>query len=1187
MANTLFEIPTRNNSRNTDSAVVKQSKAKAKVAPVTIKGGGGIVGRINEIKAMVEKNLGQYKDDYIIIQDKDILHDYITECVNNKYLSIDTETDGLDPLLNNLAGICIYTYGQKGAYIPINHISYITNDRVPNQLPIDFVVSEFNRLIEKKVDIDMFNATFDIRFLRANGLKDVYCTWDGYLGARVLNENEPANLKQLHNKYCLDGKGDAFRFDDLFKGIPFTMIPIQVGYLYAAHDPVITTELCDFQRKHLRADAEREDMRNLYYVFHDIEMPCVLAVADMEDAGVELDFAYNDKLKEKYHKLLDDKNDAFIESYQPYIDKIQPYVGDKLENPINIASPQQLAVLLYDIMGCELFYDKKKKSNTRSTAEEALKKLDNDVAKAILEYRQFSTIVSTFIDKLPECVNPNDSRIHCSFNQYGADCIVGNSLLLTDKGYVPIKSIFDGTEVDGEFVEDATTVINRDLDYEKASHRIVYHNTDTIKVSLRGGYSVEGTPNHPIIVSDLSLQDMIHNRSKRQIRRLEETQHFKTLDSLCVGDTVAIPYGYNIFPTEYQKLDCRLQALHHHKSNAIMPDICNEEFAELLGMYHADGVYKYTSKDRFSVTICNTDADVQNRVVYLVKSLFNVDTHMRTDRRNGKSTISFGGIAISDIRKYLCQGARNKRVPDIIMKSPKSVICAYIKGMTLDSTFDRERQRLFISCVDDLSFKFLQDSLSNMGILTQYRKGKYLASNDHMGNAVSDMNVRRLGIMGEMYGKFLHEVGVVQSSKALYLDSYKKPHYLTYNNVYYAYVTDIEQSTNDVFDLHIPNSHSFIANSMINHNTGRFSSSNPNMQNIPSKNHDIRKMFKATDGYVIMSADYSQQEIKGMAQMCGDQGMIEAFRQGKDFYAEIASVAFNQSYEECLEHFPKGSYIKQVGDKWYYGTENDYDKIADGEKDTYADGKSRRAQAKSILLGINYGRGAVSIAEQIGCTPQEAEKIKEDVFKGFPAIAEFERQSYAMVEELGYITTLWGRKRRLPSMLLPDYDFEWLDGGSAKEDPIDFSDNVVITEVPNNIQEYYRAKLSSTRKYKEKQKLFDKAKAEGIRIIDHTKDKDYTKVVNARIQGTAADMTKLAMAALNRDERLRELGFRMIIQVHDEILAECPIENAKECSERFAKIMSEAPGEKFEIPINCDVTISRCWYGEELDLDTL
>ena len=418
----LFDIPTSRGGIERDASIVQSLKHKSK-AITTVRGGNSLMSKIDAITAMVNANLGQYRDEYIAIRDEEVLHDYITECIGNGYISIDTETTGLNPLLDTLVGICPYTYGQKGAYIPINHISCITQERVPNQLSMDFVVSEFKRLFAKKPDIDMFNAVFDIRVLRKVGLSEAYCTWDCSIATKILNENEPTNrLKPLHNKYCLDGKGDAFTFDDLFKGITFNYVPIDVGYLYAAHDPVITTEYSDYQRKHLRADSDREDMRKLYWVFKNIEMPIVEVVADLEDMGVLFDFDYNAKLKDKYHKLLDDKREEFNKTCEPYLDELIKLrdSGAKIEIPLNIQSPTQLSVLLYDVMKCDLFYDKIEKKYKRATSEEHLLALNNDVSKAILNYREFSTIVSTFIDKLPECVNPNDGRIHCKFNQYGA-----------------------------------------------------------------------------------------------------------------------------------------------------------------------------------------------------------------------------------------------------------------------------------------------------------------------------------------------------------------------------------------------------------------------------------------------------------------------------------------------------------------------------------------------------------------------------------------------------------------------------------------------------------------------------------------------------------------------------------------------------------------------------------------------
>jgi DNA polymerase-1 len=109
---------------------------------------------------------------------------------------------------------------------------------------------------------------------------------------------------------------------------------------------------------------------------------------------------------------------------------------------------------------------------------------------------------------------------------------------------------------------------------------------------------------------------------------------------------------------------------------------------------------------------------------------------------------------------------------------------------------------------------------------------------------------------------------------------------------------------------------------------------------------------------------------------------------------------------------------------------------------------------------------------------------------------------------------------------------------------------------------------------------------EGIKITDNTKAKAdaQRQVVNSRIQGSAADQSKLAMIALYNNERLKELGFRMLIPVHDEIIAECPKENAREVSELFAYVMSNSSGEKFTIPISCDVEVSDRWYGDSIDI---
>ena len=632
----LFNVPKRP-GREQDKAIAGKSKSRTR-ATTTVKG-SGLLGQINQIKATVETHLGKFKDDYVVINEEHELHNYLVECVHNNVISIDTETTGLDPILDSIVGLCIYTPSQPAAYVPINHVSYVTGVRVENQLTEKQVGELLNTLVQKyHIDIIMFNAKFDIRVIRNQlGVKDIYCTWDCYLAGRLLNENEESKgLKALHQKYVLDGKEDEFKFDALFKGITADKIPINTFYLYAAHDAIITYELYEYQKQYLYYDKTvtpdaRNGMNGVSWVFFNIEMPCIKVVCDMEDNGVKFDFEYQQKLSEKYNRLLEEKTQEFYKVCSVYEDEIEEYkkknVNHKLDTPINIGSPTQIAILLYDIMKIEPPDPK----SPRGTGEAILQKIDNPIAKAILDYREMSKLVSTYIDKLPNCVNPKDGRIHCSFNQYGAD-------------------------------------------------------------------------------------------------------------------------------------------------------------------------------------------------------------------------------------------------------------------------------------------------------------------------------------------------------------------------------------------------------------TGRFSSSDPNLQNIPSHNKDIRKMFVASYGYVLMSSDYSQQEPKVMTQMCGDPKMIKAYQEGKDLYAEIAALSFNTTYDNCLEFRPDGT--------------------------TNPEGKSRRSQAKSILLGVLYGRGVPSIAEQLGTTTKKAQAIKDSVFKGFPAIPKFEEDSLDMAYEKGYVTTLWGRKRRLPDLQLSEYEFRWKDGVRPDEDLLDFGgseESQIDTSVPPDL----------------------------------------------------------------------------------------------------------------------------------------
>lgn len=347
-------------------------------------------------------------------------------------------------------------------------------------------------------------------------------------------------------------------------------------------------------------------------------------------------------------------------------------------------------------------------------------------------------------------------------------------------------------------------------------------------------------------------------------------------------------------------------------------------------------------------------------------------------------------------------------------------------------------------------------------------------------------------------------------------------------------------------------------------------------------------MIKARTRRILQGADYSAQEPRVLTQLCEDPKMLQAYKDGKDLYVEIASIALHLPYNECLEHFPKGSPITKRDDgKWYYATEEEiksktYTKLADGDTDTYKVGKERRNQAKKILLGIMYGRGEKSIAEQLECSIEEARDIKNNVYDEFPNIQKFERLSAQMVREKGYVTTLWGRKRRLPDYNLPNYEYQYVDNHYQ----------VIDTPVPEAIQKKHNYKLNNTYKKNWKRKckyIDDLLFNEHIKVIDNnSKIADASRqIINSRVQGSAADMSKLALIKIRNDEELIKRGVKIIIPVHDEILIETPLRYALSVKKRFAYDMETAATSKLTIPITCDVVSSERWYGDELDVDAV
>ncbi|BBB33057.1 DNA polymerase I [Thermotomaculum hydrothermale] len=259
--------------------------------------------------------------------------------------------------------------------------------------------------------------------------------------------------------------------------------------------------------------------------------------------------------------------------------------------------------------------------------------------------------------------------------------------------------------------------------------------------------------------------------------------------------------------------------------------------------------------------------------------------------------------------------------------------------------------------------------------------------------------------------------------------------------------------------------------------TGRLSSSNPNLQNIPARTEEgkrIREAFIAPEGYKLISADYSQIELRVLAHLSGDKTLIEAFKKGADIHSETASQLFGVSADKVTSEL--------------------------------------RAKAKAINFGIIYGKKEYSLSQELGITPKEAKDFIQSYFEKMPSVKEFIENTIENAKKEGFVKTMFGRIRYVPEFKSNNF----------------------------NIRQH------------------------GERIA-----------INTVIQGTAADIIKIAM--INLDKRLRDLkeSAKLIMQVHDELIFEVKEENIEKISKIVKEEMENAAD--LTVPLTVNISIGNNW----------
>lgn len=395
--------------------------------------------KLKLINDEVIRVLGKQSDNIICIRDKEDFHNYITKCIENNIIAIDTETNNsLDPITCKLMGLCLYTKDEKQAYIPVNHRNPNDQIRLENQLTENDIKEELDRVISAKTYSILHNGKFDYEVLKCTCGVCINMDWDTMIGAKLLDENEQsAGLKQQYIQK-IDSSQEKYSIDHLFNGVEYADVDPNIFAYYAATDSLMTYKLYEWQMNKFNL----KDNSKLFNLAKTLEMPLVKVIAEMELAGMEVDMDYSKLLSDKFHKNLDKVDNKLNIELDKLKDKINAWrltpeanakskkrngedggksKSEMLQDPINLGSPIQLAILFYDVLKAPVV----NKKSPRGTGEDDLKAIDKalklPLCELLLERRELVKLLTTYIDAIPELAKKwPDGRVRTHFNQYGA-----------------------------------------------------------------------------------------------------------------------------------------------------------------------------------------------------------------------------------------------------------------------------------------------------------------------------------------------------------------------------------------------------------------------------------------------------------------------------------------------------------------------------------------------------------------------------------------------------------------------------------------------------------------------------------------------------------------------------------------------------------------------------------------------
>ena len=326
--------------------------------------------------------------------------------------------------------------------------------------------------------------------------------------------------------------------------------------------------------------------------------------------------------------------------------------------------------------------------------------------------------------------------------------------------------------------------------------------------------------------------------------------------------------------------------------------------------------------------------------------------------------------------------------------------------------------------------------------------------------------------------------------------------------------------------------------------------------------------------YKLVGSDYSAQEPRITTFLSGDPAMRQAYLEGKDLYCVIAANIYNNNYEDNLEHYPEGTVIELDGKQTVCGYKTHLNKA----------GKERRSVAKMVLLALTYGMGPGTLAKRINKTNKEAQEIFDNFFKSFPKVEELINSSKQFLKDHGYVEDWAGRRRHLTDYFLPPYEATYKD----EETVIAKTFNPILGCENRPLEDAVLTKWINMAQASKGNKAFDQLAKDAMTYDNVILTANTGRIaqaerqcLNARIQGSAASLTKLAMIQIHNSQELKDLDAKLVMTIHDEVMLECPALYAEQASEILPRIMIEAAAPYIDVPMKCDPAIESRWYTSE------